>query len=407
MAALTVRRGTGHSALVPKYWSQRFLKDSFEKNPLKPFYGANSIVITEYNLKGQKGDTVEVPIVGLLTGAGVGDDGNYDGAIGSLPLYNLPVVVHEHGNAAGLNGNMTEKSCALKTRTLTMEGLTDWGAAFDARALIDSLSGMKLHTLGGQVLGASGLAKEGSTQIATVTQVVPAYTAGDSAKRYYAGGQKASDGSTNGRVATIASLNDTNYVFGTKVIEAVKRLALKTVDDTDGTAVQPIAPININGRNLFVMLVTLEQGRDLKADAAWKSGHYYADIRGMENSIFSGQLGVWDGVMIVETDLLHKRKGLNGITSVEYFDSTTVTCASGETVHRALFLGKDAVAYAIGEAPSYKEFFADHAQTKYAARITRIHGFMKVCKYASTTADATVQSDTERGCIIVDTAVVS
>ena len=405
MAALSVRRGTANTALVPKYWSQKYLKDSFEKNPLKPWYG--SIVVTEYNLKGQKGDTIEVPIVGLLTGSGVTDDGDYDGDIGSLPLYNLPVRIHEHGKSAGLAGNMTEKSCALRTRNLTMDGLTQWRAAFDARALIDALSGLKLHTLGGNVLGASGLAKESTTQIECVTQVAPSYTAGTTAKRYYAGGQVAATGVYTGRVANISTLKDDNYVFGTKVIEAVRRMALKTVDDSDGTLVQPIEPINVNGKMLFIMLVSPEQGRDLKADASWKTGHQYADVRGMENSIFSGQLGVWDGVMVIETDLVHKRKGLNGITNFEYFDSTTVTCYSGETVHRALFLGKDAVAYAIGEAPSYDEFYADHAKTKWACKVSSIYGVMKVCKYSSTTADASVVADSERGCIVVDTAVVA
>ncbi|MFA5385825.1 MAG: DUF4043 family protein [Eubacteriales bacterium] len=406
MAATVIRRGSDNTALVPKFWSQKYLKDSYAKNPLKPWYG--SIIITEYDLKGKKGDTVEVPIVGLMSGSGVTDDGNYDsdavGANAALPLYNLPIVIHEHGKASSLNGTMTEKSSALRSRTLTMEGLTDWRAAFDARALIDSLSGLKLHTLGGNVLGASGLAKEGATQIACVTQVVPAYTTGNTAKRYYAGGQVLATGVYTGRVANIGSLNDTNYAFGTKVIEDVKRMALKTVDSA-GNLLDPIKPINVNGKMLFVMLITPEQARDLKMDTVWKNSHYYADIRGMENSIFSGQLGVYDGVMLVETDLLHQRSGANGITGPEYFDSTTVTCASGESVHRALFLGKDAVAYAIGEAPSYVEFYVDHAKTKWGARVTSIYGVMKVCKYESTTADAAVVSDSERGCIVVDTAV--
>jgi N4-gp56 family major capsid protein len=406
MAATIILRGTDNSALVPKYWSTKFLKDSYAKDPTKPFYGAG-IIMTEYNLKSEKGDTIEVPIVGQLTGSGVGNDGDYDSTSDALPLFNMPVRIYEHGNASQLNGIMTEKSSALRTRTLTMEALTGWRAAFNVRAIIDSLSGLLLHKLGGNVLGAtSGLAKDGSSvQIGCVTQVTPAYTAGATANRYYAGGQVLSTGVYTGRVANISSLNDTNYAFGTKVIEDVKRMAEKTVDESDGSLISPIEKVVINGKPVFVMLITPKQGRDLKADTNWRTAHESADIRGMENSIFAGTLGIWDGVMIVETDLLHARAGANGTTGPEYFDSTSYTCASGETVNRALFLGKNAVAFAIGKAPEYAEFYADHAKTKWKARVTSIYGVMKVCKYESTTGDAALVSDSERGCIIVDTAV--
>lgn len=400
---LTVLRGANNSALVPKYWSRKYLEDSFEKDPLKPFYG--SIIATEYDLTKTKGDTIEVPIVGLLTGSGVTDNGNYDGDIGALPLYNMPVTIHEHGRAAGLNGKMTEKSCALRTRTLTMKGLTKWRAAFNARAVIDALSGLKLHTLGGNVLGAGGLARDGDDeQIKCVTQIVPNYTCGDTAMRYYAGGQAASNGAYNGRVADISLLNKTYYLFGTKVIEAVRRMAEKTVDG-DGHLISPIERVKVNGRMLYVMLISQEQARDLKADPAWRTGHENADVRGLENSIFSGALGVWDGVLLVETDLLHSRYGKNGITATEYFDSTTVTCASGEAVHRALFLGENAVAFALGEAPEYIEFYADHAKTKWAARVSSIYGVSKIAKFISGGATALQMPDTEVGCIVVDTAV--
>lgn len=403
MAALKVLRGTANSALVPKYWSRKYLEDSFEKDPLKPFYG--SIIATEYDLTKTKGDTIEVPIVGLLTGSGVTDDGNYDGDIGALPLYNMPVTIHEHGRAAGLNGKMTEKSSALRTRTLTMKGLTKWRAAFNARAVIDALSGLKLHTLGGNVLGASGLALDGNNaQIKCVTQIAPDYTHGDTAMRYYAGGQNAATGAYMGRVADINKLNKTHYVFGTKVIEAVRRMAEKTVDGA-GNLISPIERVKVNGRMLYVMLISQEQARDLKADPAWRTGHENADVRGLENSIFSGALGIWDGVLLVETDLLHSRLGAGDITATEYFDSTSVACATGEAVHRALFLGENAVAFALGEAPEYIEFYADHAKTKWAARVSSIYGVSKIAKFVSTDGAGALSTDTEVGCIVVDTAV--
>jgi hypothetical protein len=287
-----------------------------------------------------------------------------------------------------------------------MKGLTKWRAAFNARAVIDALSGLKLHTLGGNVLGASGLALDGNNnQIQCVTQIPPYYRRGDTAMRYYAGGQAASNGAYNGRVSDISLLDKTHYVFGTKVIEDVRRMAEKTVDGY-GNLISPIERVKVNGRMLYVMLISQEQARDLKADSAWRSGHENADVRGLENSIFSGALGIWDGVLLVETDLLHRRFGVEGggITATEYFDSTSVACASGEAVHRALFLGENAVAFALGEAPEYIEFYADHAKTKWAARVSSIYGVSKIAKTTSIATELQI-SDTEVGCIVVDTAV--
>jgi hypothetical protein len=288
-----------------------------------------------------------------------------------------------------------------------MKGLTKWRAAFNARAVIDALSGLELHTLGGNVLGENGLAQDGNGNlIQCVTPIGPDYGHGDTAMRYYAGGQVAATGAYTGRVANISSLDGTNYVFGTKVIEAVRRMAEKTVDG-NGNLISPIERVKVNGRMLYVMLISQEQARDLKADPAWRTGHENADVRGLENSIFSGALGIWDGVLLVETDLLHSRSRVEGKSprGTDYFDSSSVKCASGEAVHRALFLGENAVAFALGEAPEYIEFYADHAKTKWAARVSSIYGVSKIAKFTSTTAAASLITDTEVGCIVVDTAV--
>jgi len=403
-------RGTDNTALVPKYWEKRFLKDQHEKDPLKPFYGTNSIVVTDYDLKAKKGDSVVVPIAGLPSGSGVTDDGDYDADIGSVEVYDFEVTVHEHGRALGLKGKMSEKSPAFSSRTLLMDTLTNWKSMFNARGVIDALSGLKLHTLGGNVLGASGLALESTTQIGCINQVAPAYASGDTAKRYYCGGQTTADAYT-GRIATAAvptTTTDSNYLMGPLVIQALRQVARQTVDSS-GNLIDPVQPINVNGKKLYVLLVSLEQGTNIRQSTMWKNGHYYADIRGLENSIFSGQIGVWDGVMVIETDLVHQRTGriiASSLCGPTWFDISTTNCQTGVSVHRALFLGQKAVAWVWGEAPEYKEFYADHAKTKWAARVTSIYGIKKICKASSSTTSSTVISDSEKGCIVVDTCVV-
>ena len=400
-------RGTDNTALVPKYWEKRYLKDQHEKDPLKPFYGTNSIVVTDYDLKAKKGDTVVVPIVGLPSGIGVTNDGDYDADIGSMEVYDFPIQVHEHGRALGLKGKMSEKSPSFNARSLLMDGLTQWRAMFNARAVIDALSGLVLYQLGGNVSAVQ--ASVGGGVVGCVNQVATSYASGDTAKRYYCGGQVSLNDTYTGRVANISSLVSTTMVMGPRVIEDLRRMARATVDSS-GNLIDPIQPINVNGKTLFILLVSLEQGRDLRASTAWKAGHYYADIRGMENSIFSGQIGVWDGVMVIETDLVHKRVGTTLAASLgvtRWFDISSTNLTTGQNAHRALFLGQKAVAWAWGESPEYKEFYADHAQTKWAARVTSIYGVKKIAKSSSSTGDTSAVADSEKGCIVADTAVAS
>jgi len=287
---------------------------------------------------------------------------------------------------------------------MTMDALTKWRGMFNARAVIDSLSGLVLHQLGGNVLGASGLA----TGINVITQVAPQYTSGNSALRYYCGGEKA-DGTYTGRIGGVSGLSATNHLFGPQVIEDVRRMARASVA-ANGALVDPIQPVNVNGKMLYVMLISLKQGKNLRGNTTWRSGHYYADIRGLENSIFSGQLGVWDNVMIIETDLVHQRvgdtdyhKGTGWFDATGAAGTTTVGLPNGVNASRALFLGANAVAWAWGKAPEYAEFYADHAKTKWAARVTSIYGVMKVCKYSTATTPL-LTSDSEKGCIVVDTS---
>lgn len=407
-------RGTDNTALIPKYWEAKYLRDQHEKDPLKPFYGSDSVVVTDYDLKAKKGDTVVVPIAGLPSGSGVTDDGDYDADIGSVEVYDFQVQVHEHGRALGLKGKMSEKSPSFNARSLLMDSLTSWRAMFNARAVIDALSGLKLHRLGGNVLGSSGLALESTTQIECVNQVAPAYASGDTAKRYFCGGQiiTATTDTLSARIATIntpTTLTDDNYKMGPLVIQELRKMARATVDSS-GNLIDPIQPISVNGKKLYVLLVSLEQGKNIRSSPMWKDSHYYADIRGMENSIFSGQIGVFDGTLVIETDLVHKRTGRNIASSLEgpaWFDISTTNCQTSVSIHRALFLGQKAVAWVWGEAPEYKEFYADHAKTKWAARVSSIYGVKKVCKASSsTTSPGTVVSDSEKGCIVADTCVI-
>jgi len=391
-------------ALIPQYWGAKTFKEAFEKNPLTRFMGKESdaIIQVKMDLAKVQGDKVTFGIRNLLTGNGQTDDGTYEGNEEGMNFDSFTLEIHEHGHSVQLAGNMTEKSAAMNLRTEAKDALAEWKARIGARGIIDSLSGLQAHAFSGQVLGASALLTDasGTNVIQTVQQVAPTRSA--TAKRYFCGGQ-----TTGGVVSRVANPSEVtaadNCLMGTKVIEQIKRMAKLEVA-SDGSHITPIRPIRIGGDEVYVLLVDPLQTKSLRADSDWKAAMQNAYIRGKDNPFFSGALAYWDGVAIFETQMLHRRTGAGGTTGAEYFDSTTEALASGVTMVRSLFLGAQSACLAYGKMPVWTEGHLDWQRTRWGFHTNWIYGMKKVARY-STGASPSLTSDSEFGCIIVDTAV--
>ena len=346
MASTTFQRGGTHSALVPQKWSKKDYKFAFAKNPLLPFMGEgeDSIIQVKKNFLKEQGDKLPFALRALLTEDGQTDDGTYSGNSEAMVFHNMDVQIHERGHSVQLSGNMTEQAAYDELRPKGMSSLREWSGLVDYADQIASLSGLvsKNH-IGGCRTGANAT-DASSAQIGTVNQT--ALTKGDTAVRWFGGGQNSSG--TVARVATDALINSTaNYLFGTDVIEYVHRMAVKEVDDS-GNAVNPLRPIIIEGKMYYLMLIDQYQKKQLQNDTKWKAATQNALPRSADkNWLFTGADGVWDGVVIKTVDKLHRRIGAGGITAPEFFDTTGDACASGFTVARSLFLGSQALCVAL------------------------------------------------------------
>ena len=62
----------------------------------------------------------------------------------------------------------------------------------------------------------------------------------------------------------------------------------------------PIRPIKVDGRDYYILLVHPDVTSDLKKDATFHAAQREALERSKSNPIFSGALGVWDGIIIHE-----------------------------------------------------------------------------------------------------------
>ena len=56
--------------------------------------------------------------------------------------------------------------------------------------------------------------------------------------------------------------------------------------------------LRVGGENFWVMFIHPWQGFDLKENAVFTQARREAEVRGKDNPIFTGALGIWDGVII-------------------------------------------------------------------------------------------------------------
>lgn len=110
----------------------------------------------------------------------------------------------------------------------------------------------------------------------------------------------------------------------------------------------PLIPVNVDGKKYLVLLVSPDVAVDLKYDTTFMAAIKDAAERGSNNPLFSGMLGVWDGVVIHEHE------------NVPVFSNGG---GAAITYSKCVLMGASALCWAWGERPSiveededYKEF---------------------------------------------------
>lgn len=100
-----------------------------------------------------------------------------------------------------------------------------------------------------------------------------------------------------------------------------------------------IRPAMIDGQEYYVVVLHSYSVTDIRLDVAnsaytdWPTIQMYANKRGLDNPIFTGALGVYNGMILYES------------TRIPTFDG-----AAASTVKRNLFLGSQAGVFALGNA---------------------------------------------------------
>ncbi len=227
-------------ALQMQAWAASTWTAGLQKSFFNKFTGnspENIIQIKEELRKGD-GDTINIPLLMPLTGAGILGDDELEGNEEALIYRDFQIQINQVRNAVRIKGKMEEKKTQIDMRKDARTGLADWLAKYIDIKIFEALS------------------------------------TDPTADRIVYGGSATSEGSIGAA--------DT---FSTKLIGKAKRIAMAD----ENTMVKPV---RIDGRETYIMIIDQWQARDLVNDSTWIEAQQHANVRGETNPIFSGALGV-------------------------------------------------------------------------------------------------------------------
>ena len=413
MAGTPVTGSTGYNINDPrtqKVWSKKFFKFMLENMVMSSLMGTdqNAPVSKITDLTARKGGSIVYEMEAPLVGVGIGDNGRFIAVDGSntfnteaMKDYNFTVFIHERGNSVQAAGKITNQYTNTDVKTSGLRRLGIWMAEQLEEDLVRAASGI------GNV----------DTTIETVNQSNPTQN------RYYAIGEDASgtisyctiDGTSTSDVTGVANLPLNSFTndgdpsvqagasltrFGTRTIEFLKRKAREVITGTYGGVslkVPKLSPVKIKGKDTYCLVISRLQEKSLKADTRWNENQQNANVRGNDNPIFSGAIGIWDGVVIKVSERIQSRTGAGGITATEYFndfggatvDSINQVDGIGTQVDRGLFLGANAIVLAYGQMPQ-KHTSKEDINRLDTVAVDSIYGTAKVqFNYYNTTNWAT------------------
>jgi len=308
-------------------WSSEVFSEYLAQNPFFTFMGTSShnIIQVKEELTKAPGDAITVQLRAKLTGTGVSGDTQLKGAEEDLVFYDQRLLVDTLRHGVMLRGEMSEKRVAFDLRNQAREALVDWAT--------DKLR---------------------ADLVAALTDT----SAGRDRSRYLYG---AADANWNATHATaLANVDATNDVLSTAGISRAKRKALLE----GGRKVRPFLLKDGNKvEEVYVLFAHPYATRDLLADEDFKALNTYIPTTFGESVLVHGQRykGMWDGVMIFETEMpVESGAGAGGI----------------DVAHNVL-CGAQACAVAWGKRTNYKEDIDDYGHQNGFA-IDEIRGIQKL-----------------------------
>jgi N4-gp56 family major capsid protein len=255
---------SSNSALRPELWRKQLFADVRDNLFMTRFIGSSeqSMIQELEDLKKDKGSNISFGLGMKLTGSGISGDSTLEGSEDQMTDYDEDVAINQLRNAVLLTGRMDEQKNAYNMRESAKNRLADWFAERIDYEILNKLCGNASATFANTP------------------------TAAAATRSVWAGGQSATTD------VTAAMKMDT------KVLDAAKQMAL--------LASPRVRPLRINGKEYYVAILHPYSATNLRQDPVWNQAQREANVRGEENPIFSGALGVYNGIVIHEHEYVYK-----------------------------------------------------------------------------------------------------
>lgn len=298
----------GHPLAVQK-WSKELMQEALKRTYMLKFMteGTNGLIGVKNELK-DHGYQVTYGLRMQLQGDGVTGDDTLEGNEEALSLYADSVQINQLRHAVRTKGRASEQRVPFETRDEAKDGLADWWSARMDTVLFNHLAGI-------------------NTEVRTAYTGFNTIAAPSTGRIIYGPGTETAE----------TNLSDSSASrFSVSMIDTAVEIAK--------TASPMIRPIRYRGDDYYVAFLHPYQVKDLRTEVSTSRVTWFdaqkARIQGgqtgeSENPIFSGALGVYNGVILHES------------TYVPLAPNTTA-------VRRAVFCGAQSgvVAFGKGAGPN-------------------------------------------------------
>lgn len=291
--------GTNDAQTV-KLWSALTMREILKKTTFMKFVGtgSDSIIQRLPDLEKTAGDTIKFDLLMQMTGAGVEGDNRMRDNEEALVYYQDSVKIDQLRNAHAFR-RMSQQRTLHNLRTDAKTNLSDWFAGKLDDYMFRALCGDTTFDFAGN----TGEAPDNDHFVVS----------GDVTKTT--------------AIATDETSLGTNDQIQLADLDYAKEAAV--------TLTPPIRPARIDGQEYYVIVLHPYSVTDIRLDVAnsaytdWPTIQMYANKRGLNNPMFTGALGVYNGMIL--------------------YDSTRIY-SPRSNVRRNLFLGAQAGVFAMGNA---------------------------------------------------------
>lgn len=276
----------------------------------------NSLIYVMPDLKKEPGDRVTMPLTYKMSGDGVTGDNELEGNEEAIVGYDEGVIIDQIRNAVRVKGKLDQQKASYDQWEDARSKAKIWLAEFIERQIFMKLGGVTSTDL----TDVNGTTYSARATWSNSAPIVPAADeAAGTGSRYICSDSDGIDAITT-------------EIFTTSLITKAKVKAQ--------LAAPKIRPIRIDGGNYHVMFMHPWQEADLKTDSNsnWEQAQRDAQVRGAKNPIFTGALGVWDGV------ILHSHEYVPTCQASANFSTSGTACNA--RVFRAVLCGAQAVGIA-------------------------------------------------------------